>query len=287
MSEQERIKQMVKDGKISQQEADLLLEALDDIDQVDGEIGSTLEPSETVPERDLASTPSSENLPPPPTPPKPPAAPAAGVEDSADAKARLNWVRIEMLAGDLEVRVDETLTEPKIEGKVETSRDGNNFVIKQERQKNFLGGLLSMMDNHLDITVPAGYGIDLHSKAGDIDIRDVPFFAGELLSGDIHASDLGGVDLELKAGDLDISLRLTEGAHRIDALAGDIDIKILPGSDVRIEGNLLAGSSDLRGPFNIERKMVGNHFTGVVGKGTATLDIRVKAGDVDVEVAGE
>ncbi len=291
MSEQDRIQALVEEGKISQQEAALLLEALQDPEQ-NTEGNTEREEDERV------------NVSKPITPPHPPTSlsnaepiastPPPGAEppfkapSTSSTQEVTRWVTVSMLAGDLDVHIDTSLSEPAFEGKAELTRRGDDFEIRQRpRQKegeSILDNLLNWVKaGDLRVRIPAGYGLEVQSKAGDIDVEDVPYLKGKLLAGDVDAQDIGGVDLVLQAGDVDVSLRLTAGEHRLKAKAGDVDIVLLAGSSVTAKGTISAGSLHVEEPFTRQESMTGGRFEGTVGAGAARLEVDLMAGDVSVK----
>lgn len=286
MSEQERIQALAEEGRISQEEAALLLEALQDITpeetrevEVDVSKPASVPPEPITPleAKLIESTPPSNA---PEAPLEPPSTPLA--------QEVTRWVTVSMLAGGLDVCVDPSLSEPIFEGKAELTRRGDNFEIKQHpRQKegeSILDNLLNWVKaGNLEVRIPSGYGLEVKSKAGDIDVEGVPYLKGKLLAGDVNAQEVGGIDLSLQAGDVDVSLYLTKGKHRLKAMAGDVDIVLLAGSSVITKGNVSAGSLNLKGPFNRQESMMGGRFEGTLGAGDATLEIDLAAGDLKVK----
>ncbi len=296
MSEQDRIHALVEEGKISQQEAALLLETLQDTEQnTEGNIGGNTEREENervnvskpiTPPHPPTSLPNAELVAstPPPNAPEPP----SKAPPTSSAQEVTRWVTVSMLAGDLDVHVDTSLSEPVFEGKAELTRRGDNFEIRQRpRQKegeSILDNLLNWVKaGDLRVRIPAGYGLEVQSKAGDINVRDIPYLKGKLLAGDVDAQAIGGVDLVLQAGDVDVSLRLTAGEHRLKAKAGDVNVVLLAGSSVTTKGNISAGSLHVEGPFTRRESMTGGRFEGTVGAGTARLEVDLMAGDVSVK----
>ena len=197
-----------------------------------------------------------------------------------------------MLAGDLDVHVDSSLSEPIFEGKAELTRRGDDFEIRQRPRRkegeSILDNLLNWVKaGDLRVRIPAGYGLEVQSKAGDIDVRDVPYLKGKLLAGDVDAQEIGGVDLVLQAGDVDVSLHLMAGEHRLKAKAGDVDIVLLAGSSVTAKGNISAGSLHVEGPFTRQESMTGGRFEGTVGAGAARLEVDLMAGRRERESVNE
>ena len=260
----------------------------------------------------------------PPSPPEPVAPPRAGyaspgpvgggrgfaevlegatfpVEPPEDAPSDLRWVHISLLAGDLEIRVDETLAEPQVEndrGNLRLSREGEHyrvFALKRKKPKLERGGVDGLLDGISDfvsgivgrvgdvsLRVPKGFGVVLESKSGDVEVHGLPFLKAQLLAGDLDLHGVGGCDLTMSAGDVDAALLLTSGVHRIKLSAGDVDVRLLEGSSVQVTGSLSMGDLDARPPFEAARSGMGASLSGTVGGGAAQLEILVSAGDVDV-----
>jgi len=88
----------------------------------------------------------------------------------------------------------------------------------------------------------------------------------------------------LSAGDIDISVRPVSGEHRITATAGDVEITLLEGSSVHLEGAVSMGDFKIKGFEAKQNKSItGGGFSGRVGEGAATLNIQLSAGDLKVK----
>jgi hypothetical protein len=136
----------------------------------------------------------------------------------------------------------------------------------------------------LDVRVPEGYGVEIYQKAGDLNIKNVPYVMGHVLAGDVDLVNVAGIDLEMSAGDLDASLCLSEGEHRINMLAGDVDIELLKGSHCRVHGDVSIGDVDIDVPYERHQRFLGYSFDTVVGNAAqAQLEIKLKTGDLDIE----
>lgn len=289
MSDQERIHAMLEEGKISQKEAERLLAALQDIEGVEAEMktverdADTAEPDATVP---IGAD-----------------APGARAEGSASLPEGLRWVRISMLAGDLDVRGETGLSEPSLKG--ETSQfgleqDGRDYVVRPHKRNKdkgsrregfdgfidgvseFVSDVVGRMGGDLDLRVPEGFGVVIESKAGDVNVRDVAFVKASLVAGDLDLRNVGGIDLSMGAGDVDASLQLTRGRHRIKVSAGDVDVRLLEGSSVKVTGGVSMGDVDAEAPFAVRRSGMGGQVSGQLGGGEAELELSVSAGDLDV-----
>lgn len=265
MTEQERILALLDEGKINQEEADLLLEALAEADDAEEEALAFAEP-------DVGRNPQ----PPPAAPQPPPRAPEppegreeAGKETGKD----LRWVRAYLTAGEFNVEVDPSLGEPVMEGSGDMRRQGDDFVVNQQA-KHPDGGLLGFIGNlkigEVKLRLPEGYGVDLVSKAGNLNISGAAYFKGRVLAGNVELRKVRGIDLELRAGNLDAELYLSEGEHRVQVAMGNAELVLLRGSSVRVKTHAGMGRVDIRGPST-------------VGGGRANLDVAVKIGSLEVE----
>jgi hypothetical protein len=240
MNERERIEALRREGKITDEEAQLLVEALEAADQVENELQN--QQMQYDQPRGQAFDPTG-----------------------------LRWVKVNMLAGELEVRVDPSLQEPQVRGKAEVRQVGQDFVIEpQPVQGNFLGGLLkNLRAGELDVRLPSGWGLELDGKAGDIEIQGVAFFRGRLLAGDIELREVGGLDLDVKAGNIEGSALLREGNHRLRIEMGNAQVRLLPGSSLKLKAEV--GLGNLETPGN------------QVGGGLGNLEAYVRMGNLEIE----
>jgi hypothetical protein len=211
----------------------------------------------------------------------PEAGAAAAPEPLAIAPQGTRWLRIELPAGDLDVRaadVDAPTLDGDEDGRVrlETTADGARLYTDPQR------GLLGRFTpGDARVRIPRAWGIDLDVKAGDLDVRDVPFVAGRILAGDVEVRGARGLDLTCLAGDVSIAVAPTEGRHRLVVRAGDLSVRLLPGSDVAVDGRVSVGDASARG-LQRERRGLGAVVHGRVGAGTAQLSIELGAGDLEV-----
>lgn len=274
----ERVRNMLAEGKISASEAERLIAVLEEVDAVERDLEAVGN------EADRVSA-------------DPPAPPADGSHDrqpTRDATVPGRWVLVSMLAGDLDVRLDDGIVEPVVAAsdgsgpEVEVVPDGDGFRISQfPAGKDFFDRLLGgLRRGDLDIRLPPGFNLRLDVKAGDITVRDVPFLAGRLLAGDLDASGLQGIDLTMQAGDVDLDLAPTTGRHRVRVSAGDVTVRLQPQSSVQVEGRVSIGEARIAGSA-AERSGLGASFATTVGAGAATLDLQLSTGQLSVEVHDE
>lgn len=241
MDERERIEALRREGKISHEEAQMLLEALESADRVESEVQTNLEPE------------------------------GGWAYQSQPSPAGMRWVKVNVLAGGLEVRVDPSLQEPQLWGEALVRQVGQDFVVEpQPVQGGFLGGLLkNLKAGGLKLRIPAGWGLELDGKAADIEVDGVAFVRGHLLAGDIELRGVGGLDLDVKAGNIQGSLLLQGGSHRLRIEMGNAQVRLLPGSSVKLKAGV--GLGNLETP--------GHQVAG----GAGTLEAYVRMGNLEIE----
>ena len=328
MNEIERIHQMVRDGRITAEEGERLIQVLREVDEVDARLdreaqaidreargahadsersdrtGAAASAAAAAAAAEAAATAAGASAANAATDARATPARPAGAPQSTDAPrttdapqstseaapAGTPFVHVDMLAGDLEVRVDPSLSEPQISGgpgRIGMERHGADFQVNfRPEGSGFLDRFLTQMrSGKVSVAIPEGYGVDLNMRAGNVQLHGVPYLRGRLTAGELSADALNGVDLNNAAGDIDVRLLLTEGKHRISSATGDVDVVLLPGSDVRVEGSVSIGDAEAGGgEFSTERSGLGDRISGTIGAGTAFLEIHVTTGDVHVEV---
>lgn len=231
MSEHERIEKLLKEGKITEEEARLLREALD---------APFSEPEGYAP----------------PT--------------ASNAPSTLRWVRVRLTAGELVASFDPSLSTPEIEGRVQIHQSGGDLEVTPHTPGgDFLGNLLGGLKvGQVTVRVPEGWGLEVHGTAGEIRARGLPYVKARLMAGEVDLSDVQGVDVEVKTGQIDGSVRLTEGRHRLHVTLGEVDVKILPGSSVKVESRVGLGNLE-----TTPRQ---------VGQGQAQLEASVSVGNLEL-----
>lgn len=305
MDELERVAQMVADGRITAEEGDRLIAVLRSVQATSEELDET-----TAHLEDAVPAEPAPPLPPlpaaPPRAPLPPLGPTAAVPEAAalgspPMQARTSgnaaadddfaapgtkWVRVDLLAGNLTVNVDPTLTAPAgRSGSSDLSFEATSYgyrLVSSGPQGIFGGVLGKFRTGDFTVSLPVGFGVELAKTAGDIELRGVPYLRGTLSAGDLDAFGLKGVDFTALAGDVYVSLTLTEGRHRVDTKVGDIEAVLLPGSNATVKAEVSVGQISAEAPFKTERRTVGQRTEGAVGTGTAALDLRVMAGSIEV-----
>ena len=235
-----------------------------------------------------------------PTPASVPTAPSVATEASAAESARpaddlgVRWLVTEMLAADLLVEPQPGLDAPRLRREVEDATlepHGDGWRL---RYRNELSSW-SIFGNHrgsparIEVDIPVGMGVELDVKAGDVEIRGVSHVRGRMLAGDLVIDGASYVDVDKKAGDFEARIRPTSGKQRLVAKAGDLDVVLLPGSDVRVSADVKVGDLSVKGPgLQGERSShgIGQRYGGTLGAGAAELELRLTAGSLTLKTEG-
>ncbi len=190
----------------------------------------------------------------------------------------LRWVRVKLTAGQLEARLDPSLSMPVVEGSADVRQQGADLeVMPQMTGGSFLSGLLGRLGS-LELRLPPGWGLEIDSKAAQLEVEGVTFVKGRVAAGNVELEAVEGLDLEVTAGNIDGSLLLREGQHRLKVSMGNAELELLPGSSVRLEPGVSLGNQEIRG-FN----QTANGATRQIGEGRASLEVSVRMGNLEVK----
>lgn len=272
MSDQDRILAMLESGKITAEEAKKLLNALHDLETISPEVAPEAQPRPAQADEPAVTTAKRAA----PIPPK-------------VTEGQWSWVVIDTFVGDLVIKADASISEPVVDNHDDVTfvQEGDNYRLNFPSDfgepQGFLDNFISRVRRaNLTIRVPENYGVDLHLKAGDVTLLNVPYLKGVVMAGDVEASNLRAIDFTMRAGDFDASLLLTEGVHAVTSSAGDLSLTLLPGSSVTIDGDVNIGDASYPKSFSRKKRMVGQAFHGQIGEGEARLNINLSAGDISV-----
>ena len=117
-------------------------------------------------------------------------------------------------------------------------------------------------------------------------VRGVSHVRGRMLAGDLAIDGASFVDVDKKAGDFEARIRPTAGKQRLVAKAGDLDVVLLPGSDVRVSASVKVGDLRIRGEGfkgSRESQGIGHRQSLTLGAGTAELELRLSAGSMTLK----
>lgn len=247
MTEQARIQALLQAGKITQQEADLLLSALEE-----GEAAAQ-QAQETV------------------------GAQYARPETEGWQPEGLRWVRVKLTAGQLEAQLDPALEVPVVEGSAEVRTVGRDLEIVPEMNAGFLSDLLGRMGT-LELRLPPGWGLEVEGKAAQVEAQGIDFLKGRVAVGSVELEAVKGLDLEVTAGNIEGSLLLQEGTHQLRVSMGNAELDLLPGCSVRLSASVSLGNQEIKG---LERNPNGGDRQ--LGEGRARLEVAVRMGNLEIK----
>jgi hypothetical protein len=204
------------------------------------------------------------------------------VEPAEPAPAGTRWLRVEVMAGDIRIQGGD-VDAPELassDDDVVLEPDGDDWRLHVVRGHSSWFG--QWPRRTIRATVPRDVAVRLDVKAGDVRVRDVRAVRGRMVAGDLRLDEVRGVDIHKSAGDVDARLLLTEGRHRIDARAGDIDVTLLQGSSAQVDGSVTMGDVSGGAGFERTRSGMGGRVSGRVGDGEASLRVHLSAGDLEI-----
>lgn len=299
----ERIENLLREGKVSPEEARKLFKALDSQ-------GESTQEAVTRPNTP-AAPPSPPQVAPQPAPqaapPKPEPKPAEPPRPSSSAfyDGPVRHVIISALAGDIRVegkaglvnRVNAIGTNTDniamtYDGEV--LRVGGNSTLGNPTELGWLDTVFKAIGRAIPVDirleVPQNLErLEIKALAGDVDVRGVLGRVElELQAGDLDLTDASSFRIETKAGDVKVKTKLTDGESSMTALAGDVDIRLEPGSSVTLKASTTAGDCSAKGFIltQTDRRMTGGSLEGRLGSGRARLEARLTAGDLDIIAEG-
>jgi DUF4097 and DUF4098 domain-containing protein YvlB len=184
----------------------------------------------------------------------------------------LRWLAIRCLSGDVSLKTQAGLSEPKI-------------IEGGQAQKKENGDLrIFSLSGDVEVVLPEDYGVRLDVLSGDLEASGVAYVKGRVWSGDAKLGEVRGVNLLVMAGDAKAELLLTENEHSLDVWSGDANVEILSGSSVKTKGSTLAGDKRVETHDPNAFKSIDNqHFEVITKGGTAQFSLSVKAGDLFLE----
>ena len=261
MNERERIQALLQAGKITEDEARLLMDALeteDEIEGLEGQLGSDPKYARAnVSDPKYAQTASGSRY---------------AKADANGYQSGLRWVKVHMLAGNIEASVDPSLQTPQLtRGNADMRSVGQDIELDvQAVRSDFLGGLLgSIKAGDIELKLPEGWGLEVDGKAGEVDVKDVACLRGRVLAGNVELERVHGLDLSVRAGNVEGSLLLTEGQNNLKVSMGNVELKLLEGSNVKVTPHVSLGN-------------VSPNHPPVMGDGRALLDVTVSMGNVEI-----
>ena len=310
----DRIENLLREGKISPEEANKLFRALEaqgeTVEKSTPTVGQgSSGPAIPIPVKPVAPTP-----PTPPTPPAPPVTPIKPPPIPDHSATRnlethdvnkftfdgpLKNVIININSGDidvvgipgdhLEVESSSLLSIVREDDK-ETILIGASGKLENPTELGFLDTVFKaigrVMPVDIKVKVPANLPrLEIKALAGDVDVQGVAGLVKlNVSAGDLKLRDVGQFEIDAKAGDIKVSTKLETGESKITALAGDIEVRLEPGSSVSLKARVQAGDVGAKGFIlsQTDKRITGGSLEGRLGAGRAKLDVSLMAGDLDV-----
>jgi hypothetical protein len=304
----DRIENLLREGKISPEEANKLFKALEAQGETVERSTPTVGQGSSGP---AIPTPVKPVAPTPPTPPTPPVEPVKPAEVSTtrtvethqtqqfDFDGPLKAVYININAGDIEV-VGVPGNQLHVEGNgvLSVMREDDDQIIRigssgkmdNPTEIGFLDTVFKaigrVMPVNVKIKVPANLPrLEIKALAGDVDVQGVAGLVKmDLSAGDVKLRDAGQFEIDAKAGDIKVNTKLETGESKISALAGDIEVRLEPGSSVSLKARVQAGDVGAKGFIlsQTDKRITGGSLEGRLGAGRAKLEVSLMAGDLDV-----
>ena len=314
----ERIENLLRQGKISPEEANKLFRAL----EPQGETASAStpltgsQPAPSIPKPTPVAPPTSptpSTLPTPVTPPTPavpatpptppstamPTARSIGLDHYVHAAAHIRKVMLNTIAGDIDIEgvIGLANIEANVKnGSLEITEDGDVIrivgvgKIDDPTEIGWLNTVIRTIGRNLPVDihvrVPSSLlELEVKALAGDVTVKGVTGAVSlEMSAGDLKLSDAGRFTINAKAGDIKVHTKLTDGESTLRALAGDVDVTLEQGSSVTLKASNSAGDITAKGFIltQTEKRIVGGSLEGRLGAGRAKLTVSLSAGDLDI-----
>jgi Putative adhesin len=307
----DRIENLLREGKISPEEANKLFKALEaqgeTVEKSTPTVGQgSSGPAIPTPVRPVAPTPAT-----PPTPPVTPVKPPPIPDHSATRNLETHEVHkftfdgplknviININSGDinvigipgdhLEVESSSLLSIIREDDK-ETILIGASGKLQNPTELGFLDTVFKaigrVMPVDIKIKVPANLPrLEIKSLAGNIDVQRMTGAVKiDLSAGNINLHDASQFEIHSKAGNVQVHSKLETGESKIVAMAGNIDVRLEPGSSVGLKASTQAGNVGAKGFIlsQTDKRITGGSLEGRLGAGRAKLEVSLMAGDLDV-----
>ena len=215
-----------------------------------------------------------------------------------DAMPAPPFVYVHNRLGNVTIKVDATLTEPRITPKTATNNEADTEDTEDNPQADifrphdqddtypenvFMVRLLTRADSTLYI--PDGYAVYLDSSAGNVRMADVARVFGTVNAGNAKISGVTSLNMVVNAGNAKVSGRFDQGEHKLVTNAGNAKVMLQAGSSLTVNARVTAGNIKHKGDWHdvtVVREMVSSKLEGRIHTGDATLSLKAKAGNISV-----
>ncbi len=312
----QRIENLLKQGKISPEEANKLIRALEPTGETTSEALTGSTPVPPPPPKiqvapPIAPPPVAPPIAPPPvappappkievtvTAPKPPTI-QTNVNSQATLSGNIQKLEISANSGDINILGVAGLTQ--IEASVKngtletTNANGSARIVAHGNldDPTEIGWLNTVIKTigralpiQLDVRVPQDLAhLEVNLIAGELDVIGMHGKVEiDINAGDITLEGATSFMVNAKAGNIKIKTKLEQGESSVRALAGDVSVQLLSGSSVALKASVSAGDVSAKGFIltQTEKKFVGGSLEGRLGAARAKLNCSLTAGDLDI-----
>ena len=258
MTDAERIRVLVERGTLDATQAQRILTALAELDageQVVGEVSG-----------------------------------AAGA-DTGRTTATRRWLRVHRRTARLDVRVDEALDDPVIDGAppgTTIREDGDSWRLEAPTDDGTSWTQRLFRDASVPVTrvrVPSGVGLDVDVAVGSLDVEGLPAVRGRVAAGEVEVEGVQHVDVHVVAGEVDVTIDPHPTVHRLRVDTGAAKVTLPRHADVAVRGSIRVGDAQVEAPFREHsRGIVGRTVDGALGAGSAVMHVEIGTGTLTVEV---
>lgn len=223
-------------------------------------------------------------------------APAAAEVPASQAPPRLF---VELTTGDVHVRGRPDITAPRLV-------HGSSGVILKSTAAGWSAehrpvpdlataldwvraGISSITPVSIELEVPENLThLEIRALSGDVEVEDVRGHVRvSLTAGDVDLDGVGGFDITARTGSVRVRGRIADGRHRIQALTGDAELVLDPGSSAELELSTVFGRVNARRLVLRRAGVLGRTHDAKVGDGAARVRVETVTGDIDVRTGWE
>jgi hypothetical protein len=183
----------------------------------------------------------------------------------------LRWLAIRSLSGNVRLRTEPGLAEPKVlEGKQLKQKDNGEY------------GMYSLMGN-IEVLLPDDYGVRCDVMSGNLEAHDVAYVRGRVWAGNAELNKVHGVNMVVMSGNAEAELLLSEAEHNLEVWAGNAEVELLKGSSVVAKATVPVGDVNAKTENVKYEPLEHKSFRATMGEGKAQLNLSVKVGNLDFE----
>ena len=306
----QRIENLLRQGKITPEEANKLIRALEPSGESTSADLTGSAPVAPPPQVQAPQPPP----PPPPEPTTPPPAPKVKInviappppsqsqttsQSHAVLSGNIQHLEIHASSGDVTIQGVAGLTQIEAQiknGTLETTHSNNTARIvahgniDDPTEIGWLNTVIKTIGRalpiQLEVRVPQDLAyLKVSLSAGDLDVLGVQGKVElEINAGDVTLEGASSFIVAAKAGDIKIKTKLENGESSLKTLAGTVKIQLLPGSSVALSASTTAGDVSAKGFIltQTEKKFVGGSLEGRLGAARAKLSCQLTAGDLEI-----